>query len=73
MEQLFKAYEAVFKWVQHKQIRELLTFDYLQLEQIRQFLTKEMRDVARAMQWIDGAIRLKRILQEKGKQEGRGK
>ena len=53
--------DAVFKWVQHTPVGHLKDFSDDDLEMIRQQLIKEVREVGRALHWIDGIIKLKSI------------
>lgn len=53
--------DAVFKWVQHTPVGHLKDLDDDELEMIRQHLIKEVREVGRALHWIDGIIKLKFI------------
>lgn len=53
--------DAVFKWVQHTPVGHLKDLDDDELEMIRQHLIKEVREVGRALHWIDGIIKLKSI------------
>jgi len=56
--------DAVFKWVQHTPVGKLKDLDDDELEMIRQHLIKEVREVGRALHWIDGIIKLKSIERE---------
>ena len=56
---------AVFKWVQHKPVGQLKKMDDSQLANLREMLIKEVREVGRALQWIDGIIKLKAIERDK--------
>ena len=56
--------DAVFKWVQHTPVGHLKDLDDDELEMIRQHLIKEVREVGRALHWIDGIIKLKSIERE---------
>lgn len=53
--------DAVFKWVQHTPVGHLKDLSDDDLEIIRQQLIKEVREVGRALHWIDGIIKLKSI------------
>ncbi len=53
--------DAVFKWVQHTPVGHLKDLSDDDLEMIRQQLIKEVREVGRALHWIDGIIKLKSI------------
>lgn len=53
--------DAVFKWVQHTPVGHLKDLSDDDLEIIRQQLIKEVREVGRALHWIDGIIQLKSI------------
>ncbi len=56
--------DAVFKWVQHTPVGHLKDLSDADLEMIRQQLIKEVREVGRALHWIDGIIKLKSIESE---------
>ena len=53
--------DAVFKWVQHTPVGHLKDLSDDDLEMIRQQLIREVREVGRALHWIDGIIKLKSI------------
>lgn len=53
--------EALFKWVQYTPVKQLKELSHDELETIRRELSKEVREVGRALQWIDGIINLKTI------------
>ena len=53
--------DAVFKWVQHTPVGHLKDLSDDDLEMIRQQLIKEVREVGRALHWIDGIIKLESI------------
>ena len=59
---------AMFKWVQHQPVGALKVLSDERLQEIRETLVKEVREVGRALQWIDGIIKLKAI--ERDKAEG---
>ena len=52
---------AVFKWVQHRPVGQLKKLDDKSLTDLRERLIKEVREVGRALQWVDGIIKLKAI------------
>ena len=52
---------AVFKWVQHRPVGQMKKLDDSQLTNLREMLIKEVREVGRALQWVDGIIKLKDI------------
>lgn len=56
---------AVFKWVQHKPVGQLKKLDDKNLMDLREMLIKEVREVGRALQWVDGIIKLKAIERDK--------
>lgn len=56
--------DVVFKWVQHTPVEELKALPDERLQEVREALVKEVRAVGRALHWIDGIIKLKRIEQE---------
>ena len=64
VEERIKRGEAIFKWVQHTPVGHLKDLDDDELEMIRQHLIKEVREVGRALHWIDGIIKLKSIERE---------
>ena len=57
--------EAVFKWVQHTPVGQLKTLEDSKLSELREELIKEVRSVGRALQWVDGIIKLKKIERHK--------
>ncbi len=57
--------EAVFKWVQYTPVGKLKALDDSKLAELRAELIKEVRSVGRALQWVDGIIKLKGIEREK--------
>ena len=57
--------EAVFKWVQHTPVGQLKTLEDSKLSELREELIKEVRSVGRALQWVDGIIKLKNIERHK--------
>ena len=56
-----KKYDAVFKWVQYTPIGNIKKLNDEDLIQIRQDLIKEVREVGRALQWVEGIVKLKMI------------
>ena len=58
-------HEAVFKWVQHTPVGQLKALTDERLQEIREALAKEVREVGRALQWVDGIIKLKAIERDK--------
>lgn len=58
--------DVMFKWVQHTPVGELKSLPDERLQEIREALVKEVRAVGRALHWIDGIIKLKRIEREAG-------
>lgn len=56
---------AMFKWVQHTPVGQLKVLTDERLQEIRETLVKEVREVGRALQWIDGVIKLKAIERDK--------
>ena len=50
--------EATFKWVQHTPVRHLKGLSDDDLDRIREQLIKEVREVGRAIHWIDGIVKL---------------
>lgn len=63
---------AVFKLVQKTPVGQLKKLDDKDLTDLREMLIKEVREVGRALQWIDGIIKLKVIEQEKQDSKTRG-
>jgi hypothetical protein len=53
-------FDTIFRWVQHTPVGELKALEYEKLEIIRSNLIKEIREVGRALEWIDGIVRIKR-------------
>lgn len=62
---------AVFKWVQYTPVGQLKSLTDQRLQEIREALIKEVREVGRALHWVEGVIKLKTI--EKDKQEQKNK
>ena len=56
---------AMFKWLQHIPVGQLKALTDERLQEIRETLAKEVREVGRALQWIDGVIKLKAIERDK--------
>lgn len=56
---------AMFKWVQHTPVGQLKALTDERLQEIREALGKEVREVGRALQWVDGVIKLKAIERDK--------
>ena len=56
---------AIFKLVQHTPVGQLKNMDDKNLTELRAMLIKEVREVGRALQWIDGIITLKNIERDK--------
>lgn len=56
---------AAFKWVQHRPVGQMKNLDDSQLTELRAMLIKEVREVGRALQWVDGIIKLKAIERDK--------
>ena len=65
-------YTSMFKWVQHTPVGRLKALTDERLQEIREALIKEVREVGRALQWVDGIIKLKVIEQEKQDSKTRG-
>ena len=63
---------AVFKLVQKTPVGQLKKLDDKDLTDLRERLIKEVREVGRALQWVDGIIKLKVIEQEKQDSKTRG-
>lgn len=63
---MFEAnHNAIFKWVQHTPFGQLKALTDERLQEIREMLAKEVREIGRAQQWIDGVIKLKAIERDK--------
>lgn len=58
-------HDAIFKWVQHTPVGQLKALTDERLQEIREELVKEVREVGRALQWVDGIIKLKAIERDK--------
>lgn len=58
-------HNAIFKWVQHTPLGQLKALTDERLQEIREMLAKEVREIGRAQQWIDGVIKLKAIERDK--------
>ncbi len=58
-------HNAIFKWVQHTPLSQLKALTDERLQEIRETLAKEVREIGRAQQWIDGVIKLKAIERDK--------
>ncbi len=58
-------HDAIFKWVQHTPLGQLKALTDERLQEIRETLAKEVREIGRAQQWIDGVIKLKAIERDK--------
>lgn len=56
---------AMFKWVQCTPVGTLKALPDERLQEIRETLVKEVREVGRALQWIDSVIKLKVIERDK--------
>jgi hypothetical protein len=65
MDQAQNSDMAMFKWVQHTPVGQLKALTDERLQEIREALGKEVREVGRALQWIDGVIKLKAIERDK--------
>lgn len=65
MDQAQNSDMAMFKWVQHTPVRQLKTLTDERLQEVRETLVKEVREVGRALQWVDGIIKLKVIERDK--------
>jgi hypothetical protein len=57
--------EAMFKHIRRIPVGQLKAKPDEELQSIRETLVKEVREVGRALQWIDGIIKLK-TLEAKG-------
>ncbi len=60
---------AMFKWVQRAPVGQLKSLTDERLQEIREALVKEVREVGRALQWVDGIIKLKAIERDKAAPE----
>lgn len=72
MDQGQKNDNAMFKWVQHTTVGQLKALTNERLQEVRETLIKEVREVGRALQWVDGIITLKGIEQEKQNSKTQG-
>ena len=61
LKERIKCDEAVFKWVQHTPVGDLKALEIQELDSLRLRLIREVREVGRALHWIDGIIKLKSI------------
>ncbi len=57
--------EAMFKHIRRMPVGQLKAMPDDELQKIREVLVTEVREIARAQQWIDGIIKLKVIEREK--------
>lgn len=57
--------EAMFKHIRRMPVGQLKALTDDELQKIRETLVREVREIARAQQWIDGIIKLKAIEREK--------
>ncbi len=57
--------EAMFKHIRRMPVGQLKAMPDDELQKIREVLVTEVREIARAQQWIDGIIKLKAIEREK--------
>ena len=57
--------EAMFKYIRRMPVGQLKALADDELQKIRETLVTEVREIARAQQWIDGIIKLKAIEREK--------
>lgn len=65
------AHEAMFKHIRRIPVGQLKAMADEDLQAIREQLVKEVREVGRALQWIDGILKLKAI-EAKGSKPARG-
>ena len=59
--------EAMFKHIRRIPVGQLKAKPDEELQSIRETLVKEVREVGRALQWIDGIIKLKALEAKGGK------
>ncbi len=59
--------EAMFKHIRRIPVGQLKAKPDEELQSIRETLVKEVREVGRALQWIDGIIKLKTLETKSGK------
>ena len=59
------AFSAMFKWVQHTPVGQLKALTDERLQEVRDTLIKEVREVGRALHWVEGVIKLKAIERDK--------
>lgn len=57
--------KAMFKHIRRMPVGQLKAMPDDELQKIRETLVTEVREIARALQWIDGIIKLKAIEREK--------
>lgn len=57
--------EAMFKHIRRMPVGQLKAIPDDELQKIREVLVTEVREIARAQQWIDGIIKLKAIERKK--------
>lgn len=65
MDQAQKNDTAMFKWVQHTPVGQLKALTDERLQEVRDALIKEVREVGRALHWVEGVIKLKAIERDK--------
>ncbi|MFA7456054.1 MAG: hypothetical protein WCY57_01295 [Micavibrio sp.] len=56
---------SLLKWVQHTPVGQLKALTGTRLQEIRDSLFKDMREIRRALQWVEGIIKLKAIEKDK--------
>jgi len=60
-----KKYKSIYKQVIHTPVYKLKALGYEELQEILEKLRTEMREMHRAVNWVEGIIRLKDIEKEK--------
>lgn len=55
---------TLLKWVQHTPVRQLKALTETRLQEIRDSLFNEMREIRRALHWLEGILKLKAIEKE---------
>lgn len=72
MDHTQKSDYAAFKWVQHTPVGQLKALTDERLQEIRETLIKEVREVGRALHWVEGIIKLKAIEHQQKEQKNAG-
>ena len=59
MEDFIQGYDTAIRWVQHTPVGKLKALESEQIDKLRQQLIKEVREAGRALEWVDGIMRIK--------------